>query len=851
MSTSYALFKSKFKKSITESIYNEVTNKTARYYHFLGKENTWTDFLSPFIPSSTTDLPGPPQDNFRYDLHVRRDILTTKAITPSDVAYVVPRIDWVSGNVYDMYDDAIGPLSITGTTAPAYSGATKLEDSRFYVLTSEYNVYKCIDNNYNSVSTVQPSGTSTGTFTTTDNYIWKFMYTIPISLRNRFLSTDYMPVTTALKQQFYSNGAITSITVENGGSLYLSEIIGGGQISCTTGNTAVIGYITSFNSQVKAGYLLKTIAGVTIGTVASVNSDTSITLSGTGATVTIPSGAPTGFKITPATGGVPYSASVTITGDGYLAKNPYFNTGITIATAGVGYGTVPLITFSTPKVISGSQVTATGHVTVSGGAIATAVLDTAGYGYDAAPNGATITVDPPLGAVTNYTFAYWAASTTYTTTASATVGTILFYNGNFYRVTTAGISSTTGPTHTTGSAGNGTTTLQWIGINTWLRNTAYAQYSIIQNGTAYYIATVGGTSGQNAPVGLTQGTGETNGTLTMVYFGSQGTLTAIVSKTTADITPIVSNGQVTGFTINDGGVGFTNANIQVYDINHPQTVVPGTELTYATLTPNFSIGNIDTLQANVELLAVNGSIECIKVVNGGIGYGGATINIIGDGSGAIATPVIVGGRIVAIQMDPNNKGSGYTWTDIQITGSGTGATARAIMSPIGGHGKNAIDELNASSLIFYSSFSRIKNQGLIINNDYRKAGLLRNINAYGTTQRFTADQGSGCILITGSFDVTKLAYDMLLLKQESTGTNYKKYRIVEFNSTSILLSVFNNFNISVNDVLVAPDGSVVNVATVTQRTIDPFSGDLLFLTVREAFAPSAEQIITLRTVVTV
>ena len=134
MTISYSLFKSKFKKSIAESIYNEVISGVSLYHHFLGKENTWTDFLSPFIPSSSTDVPGPPQDNFRYDLHVRRDILTTKKIKTSDIAYVAPRYDWQYGVVFDMYDDNIGPVTESGTTAPSYSGAVRLEDAKFYVL---------------------------------------------------------------------------------------------------------------------------------------------------------------------------------------------------------------------------------------------------------------------------------------------------------------------------------------------------------------------------------------------------------------------------------------------------------------------------------------------------------------------------------------------------------------------------------------------------------------------------------------------------------------------------------------------------------------------------------------------
>ena len=212
------------------------------------------------------------------------------------------------------------------------------------------------------------------------------------------------------------------------------------------------------------------------------------------------------------------------------------------------------------------------------------------------------------------------------------------------------------------------------------------------------------------------------------------------------------------------------------------------------------------------------------------------------------------------KIEITNPGSGYTWTEVEITGNAgsTGAVARAIMSPLGGHGSNAIDELNANSIVFYTSISRDKNQGIEINNDYRKVGLVRNLKQFGSNRRFTEDIGSGCVLVTGTFDVTQLEYDMLLLKD-----GYKKYRIVDFNDTQILVSVFNNFTINIGDVLVTDptnEGAVtappvvaqnIIVTAVSERTIDQFSGDFLMFSVREAYAPTSEQIITVRTTLTI
>ena len=79
------------------------------------------------------------------------------------------------------------------------------------------------------------------------------------------------------------------------------------------------------------------------------------------------------------------------------------------------------------------------------------------------------------------------------------------------------------------------------------------------------------------------------------------------------------------------------------------------------------------------------------------------------------------------------------------------------------------------------------------------------------------------------------------------------------------MSVFNNFTINIGDTLLTTskvidvDGNItepvtsntIEVSTVQERTIDQFSGEFLFLTVRESFAPSEEQLITVKTVLTI
>ena len=53
-----------------------------------------------------------------------------------------------------------------------------------------------------------------------DGYMWKYLYSIPIALRNKFLTDQYMPVVNALRGQFYSGGQLVNTVIQNAGSGY-------------------------------------------------------------------------------------------------------------------------------------------------------------------------------------------------------------------------------------------------------------------------------------------------------------------------------------------------------------------------------------------------------------------------------------------------------------------------------------------------------------------------------------------------------------------------------------------------------------------------------------------------------
>ena len=194
------------------------------YYLGIGRPQSWTTQTR---PDSRTEYQGSdsspptPIDSIQEEFYTFDDLLAAKKVTSSDVSIVIPRRNWTTGTVYDYYRHDYGHY-VTGSSSSvqtANSGATTLYDSTFYVVTGDYNVYKCLDNNSNAASTVEPTGTSTSILTTGDGYKWKYMYTLSAAQQTNFLSTDFMAVTTnATVSSAATDGSINIVKIKTAGS---------------------------------------------------------------------------------------------------------------------------------------------------------------------------------------------------------------------------------------------------------------------------------------------------------------------------------------------------------------------------------------------------------------------------------------------------------------------------------------------------------------------------------------------------------------------------------------------------------------------------------------------------------
>ena len=169
----------------------------------------------------TDASPLTPVDSVSDEFYVFDDVIAAKKIASTDVSRVVPRRNWTTGTVYDYYRHDYGQYikGSSSSVVTADSGATQLFDATFYVLSSDNNVYKVLDNNGGAASTVEPTGTSTSVLSTGDGYKWKYMYTLTASEQVNFLSTDFMHCSTdSTVSAAATDGAIDIVKIKTAGS---------------------------------------------------------------------------------------------------------------------------------------------------------------------------------------------------------------------------------------------------------------------------------------------------------------------------------------------------------------------------------------------------------------------------------------------------------------------------------------------------------------------------------------------------------------------------------------------------------------------------------------------------------
>lgn len=183
------------------------TGVFANTYIGIGRQTVWAN-------SDTAPTPVDTANTF-YDLW--NNLIGVKKLTAADMNLVIPRVDWETGTTYVEYSQDTQLFTKANTANVAY-------DNKFYARNTRDQVFKCLFNN-NVASTIMPEIDIDGQLPenafieTGDGYKWKYMYTIPAGLKEKFFTSQYMPVV--------SEAIVTNNAVD--GRLDIIKIIDGGR----------------------------------------------------------------------------------------------------------------------------------------------------------------------------------------------------------------------------------------------------------------------------------------------------------------------------------------------------------------------------------------------------------------------------------------------------------------------------------------------------------------------------------------------------------------------------------------------------------------------------------------------
>lgn len=255
-----------------------------------GTANTGAEALTGVYRYGNEELPPVPYDNQKEKYDIYDDLIAAKRITTKYARSVIRRYNWniITNPKFDMWKpDYSATTDGFQTGKLTATGASSLYEGKFYVINSDYEVFKCL---YNGESPAYPTGRQAtyepktipgagqGTFssgiykepTGTGEYIWKYMYTVTTDDVLKFVSTDFIPIaaktsTSRLATEAAAvDGSIEVAVIQNAGSNLPNGDLYGAIIGDGTGGIAKItvsgGSITKVVIQAKgSGYTYATV----------------------------------------------------------------------------------------------------------------------------------------------------------------------------------------------------------------------------------------------------------------------------------------------------------------------------------------------------------------------------------------------------------------------------------------------------------------------------------------------------------------------------------------------------------------------------------------------------------------
>lgn len=246
----FSIISDNFRTQISDAFINSINDNSL--YLFLSRPQSWnTEEYSGLQSVSDTSPPNiNDSDSFFYNIY--NDIIAAKKIGSNNIRKCIRRLEWKPNTIYDMYKPN---YSITNPTA---NGDITLNESNFYVINTNYQVFKCL---YNGQTPEFPTGVATtigseptvvgsptNPIVTSDGYVWKYMYSLTIDDIVNFASLDFIPIgiDTVVQNSSVDGGIFINIINNRGTNLnpgvYYSKIYG-------DGNDGVVKITVSNDSQ--------------------------------------------------------------------------------------------------------------------------------------------------------------------------------------------------------------------------------------------------------------------------------------------------------------------------------------------------------------------------------------------------------------------------------------------------------------------------------------------------------------------------------------------------------------------------------------------------------------------------
>jgi hypothetical protein len=235
------------------------------------------------------------------------------------------------------------------------------------------------------------------------------------------------------------------------------------------------------------------------------------------------------------------------------------------------------------------------------------------------------------------------------------------------------------------------------------------------------------------------------------------------------------------------------------------------------------------------------------VTNGGTNYTNVS-NIIltatGDGSSLAATVSVNTQTNVVNSIVVTNSGSEYSYATITITGGGgANATARAIISPPGGHGSNPLYELGGKNIMINARLKYDEDGVLPETNDFGQIGILKDpiVRAGSNVASMSAFLQCYTITVVGAGDYVE---DEFVYQGTSLATAFFKGKVLSWNSTTSKLLLINTVGTPLaSQLLIGSTSSTGKViSSVLTGELQPYSGKLLYIDNIKSITRASDQV---------